>query len=175
MKLFLIILPLAVGFIAMVATVLVVGRMMPREHTATASILVSKPAAAVWKLITDFDGQPAWRKDVKRIERLADRDGHRVHKEVGSGGDLTLEVEAMDPPRRMVTRIADDSLPFGGSWTYELIDEGGKTRLRITEQGVVKSAAFRYVGRILGQDMTIRNYLKAAAAGLGEAGVEVGA
>ncbi len=62
-------------------------------------------------------------------------------------------------------RIADDSLPYGGTWTFELAPaEGGGTTLTITEDGFVEPAIFRALARfVFGYHATMEGYL----AGLG--------
>jgi uncharacterized protein YndB with AHSA1/START domain len=169
MKLLLVLAPLAVGIVAAITFVVVAGALMPRQHTASRSIRLAAAPEAVWTVITDFASHASWRGGVKSMERLPDRNGHPVWKEVGGWGDgMPLEVEAFDPPRRMVTRIASDALPFGGTWTYELTAESGGTRLRITEDGFVKPAAFRYIARVMGHASTIEQYLTSLARKLGD-------
>lgn len=46
-------------------------------------------------------------------------------RETGRDGTITYEVDAAEPPRRLVIRIADPKLPFGGTWTYVLEPDGG--------------------------------------------------
>jgi hypothetical protein len=60
----------------------------------------------------------------------------------------------------MVTRIIDEGMPFGGSWTYELSDSDGGTEVRITEDGVVYNPIFRFVSRfVMGHHGTMDGYL----------------
>jgi uncharacterized protein YndB with AHSA1/START domain len=159
MRLLLIALPFVVGALAMILTVIVVGSFMPRDHTASATVRLNRPVGDVWTAITDFDAQPAWRKGLAGVERLPDRDGRRVHRELSRHGPMTMIIESAEAPSRLVKRIADESLPFGGTWTFELSPDGDGARLTITEEGFVKPAMFRYIGRIIGQDSTIKGYL----------------
>jgi hypothetical protein len=92
-------------------------------------------------------------------------DGRARWLEAGGDGEILFErVEAV-PAERLVTRIADPGLPFGGTWTYELADAeladaGQGTRLRITEDGEVYNPAFRFISRfVLGHGRTIERYL----------------
>jgi hypothetical protein len=65
-----------------------------------------------------------------------------------------------DPPRRRVTAIDDASLPFGGTWTWELSPEGQGTRLTVTERGHVDPPLFRFLSRfVFGHDATLRRVL----------------
>jgi hypothetical protein len=75
---------------------------------------------------------------------------------------MTLRSTAFEPPRRLVTRIADEDLPFGGTWTYELEPLGASTRVILTENGEVYNPIFRFVSRfLLGHDATMIVYLDA--------------
>jgi hypothetical protein len=66
-------------------------------------------------------------------------------------------------------RIASDDLPFGGTWTYEIAAAEGGATLRITEDGFVKNAFFRFMSRfIFGHTATIEQYLKDLGKKFGE-------
>ena len=111
----------------------------------------------VWAAITDVDAFPQWRADVSRVERDA---GAGTWIEHGSNGRLTFAVERAEPPRTLVTRIADRSLPFGGTWTYEIEPAGGGSVLTITEQGEIYNPVFRFMSRfVFGYESTMKSYL----------------
>jgi hypothetical protein len=78
-------------------------------------------------------------------------------------------VASVEPNKRLVTRIADPSLPFGGQWTYEILPAGDSTTLRITEDGEVYNPVFRFASRfIFGHSATIEDYLRDVARRFGE-------
>jgi hypothetical protein len=69
-------------------------------------------------------------------------------------------VEQSVPNQRLVTRIADKALPFGGSWTYELTPTQTGTSLRVTENGEVYNPVFRFMSRfVFGHQRTMDGYL----------------
>ncbi len=69
------------------------------------------------------------------------------------------------PPSRFVTGIIRKDLPFGGTWTYELVPRGAGTTLTITERGEVYNPFFRFVSRfIVGQEGSIDSYFAALRA-----------
>ena len=77
-----------------------------------------------------------------------------------------------------MTRIDSKSLPFGGTWTYDVQPASdGRTKLQITEDGEVYNPIFRFVSRFfIGYEGTLRQYvadvertLKSADGGLAEA------
>ena len=100
---------------------------------------------------------------------LPERDGHRSYREIGSDGKILYVVEAATPPSRLVTRIADPSLPFGGTWTYELVPAGAGTTLRITEDGEVYNVIFRVMSKyVFGHTATVDTYLRDLGRHLGQ-------
>jgi hypothetical protein len=98
------------------------------------------------------------------VEVLPSTDGRKRFREVSDNGPITFVIESVEPNRRFVTRIDDKSLPFGGSWSYEVIPAtDGRTTLRITEDGEVYNPLFRFVSRfIMGHEGTIKTYVAAA-------------
>jgi hypothetical protein len=75
---------------------------------------------------------------------------------------MTFVTEESDAPRRLVVRIADPDLPFGGTWTYDIAGVSGGSRITISEDGEIYNPIFRVVARfIIGYEGTIRSYLEA--------------
>jgi len=145
---------------AVVLIVLLIGWSLPVKHRATREATFKSSPRSLYQLITDVDRFPQWRSSVTRIEHLPDSAGRKRFREVGSDGPIVYEIESAVPDRRLVTRIADRSLPFGGSWTYELTPRGDSTTLRITEDGEVYNPLFRFVSRfVIGHTSTMEKYL----------------
>jgi len=155
---------LIVGLVLLtiVAVVLVVGYLLPPSHVATRRATIPSSCESVFAAITDVEQFPTWRKDVKKAERLPDRDGHAVWVEEGSSGRLTLAVEHADRPILLVTRIADPELPFGGTWTYNLQPGAQSCDVTITEKGEIYNLLFRFMARfVFGYEATMAGYLDA--------------
>jgi len=159
---------IVLGVIAvLVVSALVLGWLLPETHRASRQATFKAAPEAVWSLITGVEAFPSWRSDVRTVERLPDREGRPVWIEAGGNGRLTLAVERSDPPRLLVTRIADPDLPFGGTWTYEIAPAPGGATLTITEDGVIYNPLFRVMARfVFGYESTIAAYLTAAEARL---------
>jgi uncharacterized protein YndB with AHSA1/START domain len=153
---------IAGGLVAGVVLVTVIGAMLPKGHTASRTARLAQPPAEVFRIITTPDAFPVWRGDVKKIERLPDRDGRPAWVEIGRNGRIPLETVEAEPPRRLVLRIADPDLPFGGTWTYELSPAGTGTALTITEDGEIYNPIFRFMARfVFGYEHTLASYLDA--------------
>lgn len=160
------------GLIALVAAI---GAFVPRTHVATRSMRLAQPPDSVWSALTDFERHPSWRTSLKAIERAPDREGHPVWVETDArNGRLPIEYVEMVPPTRLVGRIADSDLPFGGTWTYEVEPADGGIRVRITERGEISNVFFRFMARfVFGYTATMEAYLRALAGRFGEeAGIE---
>lgn len=156
--------------IAALLIVAILGLFLPKGHTASRSVSYGRSAETVWSVITEFEAHPSWRPEIERVERLEDRDGRAVWREVrGSGDTLSMEVIELDPSRRMVTRVVDNP-NFGGTWTWEIEPTGDRScTLTITEDGEIYNPIFRFVAHfIMGYHGTIDSVHRALAKRFGE-------
>ncbi len=147
--------------VGLVGVVVLVGVALPRDHVASARAVIPASEDEVWRAITGFEEMASWRRGVKRVERGEDVGGRPVWIEHSGGGPMALAVEERVEGERLVLRIADERLPFGGTWTYEASPAEGGARLRITEDGFVKNPIFRFVSRlVMGHHATMTRYLE---------------
>lgn len=160
----------AVAILVIVVAVAVsVGSSLPREHVATVRATFKASPDAVWAVISDPLAAGSWRKDLKKVERIPDINGHPAWKEESSSGTVTYELTESTAPVSRTTRIADESLPFGGQWEHTIRAVGSGSELTITERGYVKPALFRFLARyIFGHTSTMRDVLAALGDRLGE-------
>jgi uncharacterized protein YndB with AHSA1/START domain len=132
---------------ALVAVMAIIGVFMPVAHRASRTVNIEAPPERVFAVLTDVERYPEWRPDVKQVSRLADAGGAMRWQETGAQGTIPYRVIEQAPPARWVVRIDDPSLPYGGSWTYELRVESTGTSLTITEDGEVYHPIFRFLSR----------------------------
>ena len=126
-----------------VALVVLIGAMLPVAHRAQRTAQMNKPPAVVYAVLA---GPPEWQP----------------------GRKVPIEQIETDPPRKLVTRISDKSLPFGGTWTYDLKPSSEGTELTITEDGEVYNPLFRFVSKfMIGHTATIDQYIDALKKKLG--------
>jgi uncharacterized protein YndB with AHSA1/START domain len=148
--------------------VVVVGYLLPVRHVATVAAHVPATPELVWGALTDIAAYPTWRGDVTSVEMLPSDSGHVAWREHGKNDAISYAIEQAERPRRLVTRITDKSLPFGGTWEYVVTPDGTGSRVQITEHGEVYNPVFRFVSRfIMGHTATASAYLKAMGARFG--------
>ena len=166
MKLLIIIVVSVIGGLVLLAGIMaLIGSTLPKNHVASRSILLHRSPQEIYGLIRDFASAPKWRSDVKQIEI----ESPIYFREVGKNGTINFELAEDVPAQRMVTRIRDTDLGFGGQWTYTFAPENGGTRVTIREDGEVSNVLFRFMSRyVFGQTSTIDSYLTSLAKHFGE-------
>jgi len=153
---------IALGVVAaLLVVIVVVGYVLPVKHRAQVTATIAAPPEQVYALITNVAAFPGWRTGVRSVEILPSPDGRRHWREVSKNGTIPYVVESENPPMGLVGRIDSRSLPFGGTWTYEVQrDVDGRSRLQITEDGEIYNPIFRFVRRFfIGYEGTLRQYV----------------
>jgi polyketide cyclase/dehydrase/lipid transport protein len=143
---------LLVIFGALAALLLVmaaIGAVLPRAHQATRAADFRQPPAVLYGLVRDFATATPWRSDVLRAELLPPADGYARFQETSRHHTITYLVMEDRPPGRLTMKIADENLPYGGSWTYEFTPTATGTTVRITENGFIKNVLFRFLARFV--------------------------
>jgi hypothetical protein len=161
---------LAVGvLVGSIVVVAIVGSLLPRDHVAAMSARIASAPEGIWAVLTDPAAFPSWRRDVKTVEVLPADLAGPSWREHSSNGAITYVAEVLEPPRRMIARIADTGLAFGGSWEYRIEPvSAAESKVTIIERGSVYNPIFRFVSRFLmGQTATIDAYLRALGRKLG--------
>lgn len=149
--------------VVIVLVVAAIGYALPQDHVASVSRTLPAQARDVFSRITNVADYSKWRADVERVEILAPSPlKWREH----SGGDvITFEMVEVVPIERVVTRIADPDLPFGGTWTYQLRSDDAGTLVTLTERGKVYNPVFRFMSRfVFGHTASMERVLAALGA-----------
>ena len=163
MKVLLIVASLVVLLVLMVVAI---GTALPQNHTASRSAFIRATPDQVFRLVS---GPQDWRADLKQF-KVGEENGHPVIRETDKHGQtITYEVVQSQPPNQLKRTIADKSLPFGGSWTWNIQPQPGGSAVTIIEEGEIYNPVFRFLSRfVIGHTRTIDNYLamlRAAAEG----------
>ena len=126
---------------AVVTVIAAIGARLPRDHVASRSLALRRPAEEVWLAI--------------------------MQATAASG--VPVDVVESDPPRRQVTRIKDTEKMFGGTWTITVTPSPTGSTLTITEAGWVGNPIFRFVSHyVMGHHATMDGMLKDVAKKFGE-------
>lgn len=150
--------------LALIATVLIGGAMMPREHAATSTIVVPAEQDSVWAAIRDFERLPDWWEGLDSVRRVEIPDAPEAWRHHMAQGTIDIAVERADAPDILVTRIvAEPGAPFGGTWTYRLEPAAGGTRVTVIEAGYINSKVFRFIANVMGLHATVDAYLSGLA------------
>ncbi len=133
-----------------VSALLMAGAAQPVDHVASVRATFAAPAEEVWTTLTDFENYPDWNSMFHTVRRLDDVDGKPCWMYEGDWGPMPTVIDELQPPVRMVTRIAPDAdIGFEGTWTYELASVDGGCTLTLTEAGSVTSVLLRGMGVLL--------------------------
>ena len=157
------------GLVALGVVLYVAGLFIPVAHVASSSIRLRQPVDSIWRTVRALEESASWWPAVSAMERLPDQDGREVWLQRQTTGNMAMEVMESTEPVRLVMRIADDKLPFGGTWTYDIQEEAGGSRITITEGGEIYSPFFRVMSRLFfGYHATQESYLTALSTRFGE-------
>lgn len=154
---------IAVGTVAVIGAVVAIGYSFNERHTVMRETTVNAAPEAVWTTISDFSNAASFQGNLSRVDVLPAQQGMPVWREVDRKGEsVTYAVVESRPPVRLVVKVAQADLPFGGTWTYELAAAGAGTRVKITENGEIYHPIFRFVAHMfLNQAATVEEYLRA--------------
>ncbi len=165
-----------IGFLGLIIVAAVgiygAGSALPVSHTVIRAAYFKQPVQTVWDSIASYEKIPQWNKDITRVTKLPDHEGHAIWRaEDKNGGYMILEIEQSEAPRLHKSRIVETNLPFSGVWIFELKAdaEHGGSYLKLTEKSEIPSPFFRFMTYyFFGIDMGIRRFLNSLGASFGE-------
>jgi hypothetical protein len=155
---------------AVILLAVAVGLLLPKAHVAARAASLHRPPEEVWKALAEVEKATAWRPDLVKVERQADRNGNLTWRETDRGGfAVTFEATESIAPRRQVRQIIDRDLPFGGNWVIEIQPVPEGSRVKITEHGEIYNPLFRVMARcFFGYSRKIDEFLRALGRKFGE-------
>jgi uncharacterized protein YndB with AHSA1/START domain len=157
--------------ILLIVAIYAIGSRLPEKHSAVRVARYRQSPEAIWEAITDYEKFPSWRSNVNSVEPLASPDAAPSWREHDAhGNSLPYHVVESDPPRRLRVAIADPNLPFGGTWTTDILPiPPNGCIVQITEDGEIHNVFFRFMSRyIFGYTATMDTYLKDLGKKFGE-------
>lgn len=137
------------------------GRSLPERHRMATTVRLGASREVVWDVITDYARIPEWWPAVKssRVETRPDGEVLTWNTD-GRGQKMAFHTKEEHRPARLVREIVGDQLAFGGTWTFELSQDGTGTQLTLTEDGFIRPPFFRAVAQyFIGLDRTQKDFL----------------
>ncbi len=162
--------------VVLLALTAAVGAFLPREHVAASMVVVPAERDQVWQAVRSVGAYHEWWDFVAETEAVFGEGAEERWVLYGTSGDLLpLVVESETAGELMVTRIVDEGMPFGGTWTYQLESAGpGTTVVTVVERGVIHNPLLRVAARwLVGYHGTMDGYLTALAKRFGSRQPEV--
>ena len=146
------------------------GTQLPKDHEVSVSMAYNQPQEALWDAITNYAKLPEWSKSTAKAEALEPKDGKPVWRLITKHGEvMDLVIDEETPMTRHVATIANDNLPFGGSWIFELTPTETGTRVTLTEKGYLKQPILRALSALVwGHDHMLKEFLTELGAKFGE-------
>ena len=142
---------------AVIAIVVVIGVLLPKNHVARRSAFIKASPERIFELIS---GPQDWRMDLKTWAVIDENGKHLVRETDKHGQTITYERVEFSPPTLLKNRIADKNLPFAGEWTWTIEKQDGGCLVTITEHGQIYNPGFRFASRfVIGYTRTIDRYL----------------
>jgi uncharacterized protein YndB with AHSA1/START domain len=147
--------------VAIVGLAAIIGLLLPRDHVASTTTTINAPPDSVWEALVNVTDYPRWRTDVRSVDVLSTEGAMRWREHTRQDA-ITFERTSGQRPTRLEIRIADETLPFGGTWTWDLAADAGGTRATITERGYVTNPIFRFMSRfVFGHHAAQEDFLRA--------------
>ncbi len=136
-----------IGPSVLTAVMWAIGILLPARHGEEARTLLGASAETVWAVLTDLEGLPAWRRDLRRVERLPDAEGRVQWLEVRSAGRSTMyqRVESVSP-RRLVVQSSEPNC----RWVYEIRALDWGSELSVREERTIANPLVRTLVVIFG-------------------------
>jgi hypothetical protein len=124
------------------------GFLLPEEHTARRQAFVPTSPETVWRVLTDLDGLPHWRSDIRFLERLPDRGGRPAWREDGVHGSHIFVLAESQPHSRLVVQSTSEAAIRGTIRVFDLVAAASGTLVTVTDRRLLPSPIERVLVRL---------------------------
>ena len=122
------------------------GYSLPVEHQITMQRHYEKTPDDLWRVLVDYRKYSQWRENVYEITDMPSKGGYDAWKEVDADGhSVSYEIIGHSPGTRLIIEVTDTSLPYAGSWVFNMSKDKAGTLLKITENGKINNIFFRVI------------------------------
>jgi Polyketide cyclase / dehydrase and lipid transport len=135
---------------AFLIVVLAYGYSLPVEHKTTMQRHYDKKADELWDIIVDYRKYSQWRQNVYEVNEMPAKGVYEAWKEVDANGrSVAFEIVGYLPGVQMIIEMTDTTLPYGGSWTFDLLPDATGTVVKITENGKIDNLVLRVIAHLV--------------------------
>lgn len=143
------------------------GKLANPHFLGSETIVVEAPVEKVWSVLDNTKAFSESRHEVTRAELTGtNAAGYATWTEhTNLGGTVLLEVAEKISHERLVVRMLDSGFGMKGTWTFELVPEGNRTRVTLTENSTTEGLVMRSILNTLGRDANMGLLLEALKKG----------
>lgn len=136
---------------AFFVVILAYGYSLPTAHQITMQRhYVHKTPDEIWRILVDYRKYSQWRENVYEITDMPSKGGYDAWKEVDADGhSVPYEIIGHSPGTQLIIEITDAKLPYGGSWTFDLLPDEKGTIVKITENGKIDNLFLRVIAHFV--------------------------
>merc|ERR1711879_172280 len=133
-----------IGILIAIGAVFFVGYTFDKERRHKKEILIEAPVQAVWDVVTKFDKQADWRKDVSEVVFLSDEKWIEIPYK---GRDFTFEIVEKELLKHWILDIYIRDKKIG-YWIVEFTDVQKTTKVVFTEVLITRNPFMRVISRL---------------------------
>ena len=131
-------------------TILGYGYSLPVEHQITMQRHYAKTPNEIWKILVDYRKYSYWRENVYEVTDMPSKGKYEAWKEVDADGhSVAYEIIGYSPGTQLIIEVTDTTLPYAGSWVFDMAPERDGTLLKITENGKIDNIFFRIIAHFI--------------------------
>lgn len=122
------------------------GYSLPIEHSTTMQRHYAKSPYEIWLVIADYRKYSQWRENVYEVSEMPAKGGLEAWKEVDADGkSVPYAIASSTPGKQLIIEITDTTLPYKGTWTFDLLADESGTMVHITENGKIDNLFLRVI------------------------------
>jgi uncharacterized protein YndB with AHSA1/START domain len=127
------------------------GYVFPSRIEAAARITINRPPENVWWVLTDYNHMAAWHPQYRNATTLTPPGEAPLRWQIEYSDGYVVNAEVVEEkfPSRLVERITDGNLPFGGGWTVELTPVGPNTEVTVHSKVEIHAPIQRLIVHLL--------------------------
>ncbi len=150
--------------VLLLVLVVLASALRKRKSSGRHELEIESPRERVWDALTDAPSYPVWQASVDEIEE-AGEGLWRVRR--WDGVEVELRVLETNPPSGLTWRLRESNDSFSETWSVQLEDLGGRTRIRGRRRDEISSPLTRVLATVRGgRDVEFVEFLRSLKARL---------